>query len=504
MADGFTPNRSYPIIDADDYIDTDWVTKLATLAGSLDTDIDALFTGKQDADSRLSAIVATGITAAMFATDIADTDGALSANSDDRFATQKAVKTYADQLIASNDAMVFKGVKDCSANPNYPAADAGWTYKVSVAGKIGGGSGKVVEVGDLLMCLVDSSASGDEAAVGANWVVSQANIDGAVIGPASATSGRVATFSGTSGKIIQDGGFALADLVQTSNVGTSGHKLPWLDGANTWSGVQTHSSNMVMSNNIPITAKETGGTTRDLLRMDTDNILRVGVSTNATVFKGSSNAFDVRPTFAGNTPYDSGNLPSTAITWTGTPTIRSAGGNFSIFWTNDTQTDQMGFAFGGSTGSTWYMLPRPAGSSDVTKNFGYNFGAGNWFFNSGLVIGSPNDGYKGPGTINAQAVYDDNTLLTDLVLDLAATGRFNKHSYRKHPIAAEVAKWWFDPELVHAFWRRERRLPGMRTWANDNERPSAGESITRLTAALETAYVLLEDAHKRLRVLEAA
>lgn len=33
--------------------------------------------------------------------------------------------------------MLFKGGIDASANPNYPAADAGWTYKITVAGKIG-------------------------------------------------------------------------------------------------------------------------------------------------------------------------------------------------------------------------------------------------------------------------------------------------------------------------------------------------------------------------------
>ncbi len=112
--------------------------------------------------------------------------------------------------VASLDVAVYKGVIDCSANPNYPAADAGNTYRVSVAGKIGGASGLNVEVGDMMMCLTDGTASGTQAAVGANWDIIQANIDGAVVGPASATSGRVATFNGTTGKIIQDGGIAIS------------------------------------------------------------------------------------------------------------------------------------------------------------------------------------------------------------------------------------------------------------------------------------------------------
>src|SRR6185436_4283983 len=117
---------------------------------------------------------------------------------------QLATKTYVDALLGANDAMVFKGVIDCSANPNYPAADAGHVYKISVAGKIGGASGTNVEAGDSIYCITDSTASGTQAGVGANWVVVQVNIDGAVTGPASSTSNDIATFNGTTGKVIQD------------------------------------------------------------------------------------------------------------------------------------------------------------------------------------------------------------------------------------------------------------------------------------------------------------
>ena len=110
-----------------------------------------------------------------------DTDGTLAANSDTRLATQKAVKTYADALIAANDAMVFLGVIDCSANPNYPAASRGATYRVSVAGKIGGGSGPNVEAGDMLICLTDGTSSGNHATVGAQWSIIQVNLDGALL-----------------------------------------------------------------------------------------------------------------------------------------------------------------------------------------------------------------------------------------------------------------------------------------------------------------------------------
>lgn len=139
---------------------------------------------------------------------IIDIDGTLAANSDARLPTQKAVKTYADALIAANDAMVFKGVIDCSGNPNYPAADRGWTYRVSVAGKIGGASGVVVEAGDLLVCLTDGTASGTQAGVGSAWNISQTNLDGAVIGPASVTDDLPAIFDGITGKLIKSKTYA--------------------------------------------------------------------------------------------------------------------------------------------------------------------------------------------------------------------------------------------------------------------------------------------------------
>jgi hypothetical protein len=142
--------------------------------------------------------------------------------SDDVVPTEKAVKDYVDGLLGASNALVFKAVLDCSGNPNYPAADCGHVYVVSVAGKVGGAAGASVEAGDTLTCTHDGSAAGTQAAVGAYWVIVQANIDGAVTGPAAATVDHVVTFNHVSGKVVKDSGIAVADLVVKGLVTGSG------------------------------------------------------------------------------------------------------------------------------------------------------------------------------------------------------------------------------------------------------------------------------------------
>lgn len=177
-----------------------------------------------------------------------DDDDALAGDSDDVAATQAAVKAYIDTLLAAkaplaspaltgtptaptaaaatnttqiattamvqaaiaaylalNDVERLKGAIDCSSNPNYPAADAGDGYRVSVAGKIGGASGVNVDVGDKIVCFTDSSASGNHATVGANWFVLNTNIDGAVFNTTdtSVADEDFVTFTGTGGKSVK-------------------------------------------------------------------------------------------------------------------------------------------------------------------------------------------------------------------------------------------------------------------------------------------------------------
>jgi hypothetical protein len=155
-----------------------WVTRtLASIKAALGLN---LVNNTADADKPISALTQAALDLRL-ALSAVDADPTLAANSNSRVASQAAVKTYMDGLIAAQDAMVFKGTVDCSADPDYPAADRGHTYRVSVAGKIGGAAGVDVEAGDILICLTDGTAAGDQAARGSSWSVIQANLDGALL-----------------------------------------------------------------------------------------------------------------------------------------------------------------------------------------------------------------------------------------------------------------------------------------------------------------------------------
>jgi hypothetical protein len=114
-----------------------------------------------------------------------------------------AIKNYIDAFLSANDAMVFKGTLGTGGTLTaLPTThSAGWTYRIITAATY---AGKVCEVGDMIVSVMDRSGSGN---INDDWTVIQTNIDGAVTGPASATAGNFPIFSGTSGKIIANSTF---------------------------------------------------------------------------------------------------------------------------------------------------------------------------------------------------------------------------------------------------------------------------------------------------------
>ena len=129
-----------------------------------------------------------------------------------------------DNLLATNDAMVFKGTigGDAAATIHeLPVKhSAGETYRVyDIKGGNGGkylGNGEVCEIGDLIICIKDGTthSAGD-------WTIVQTNIDGAVINTdGSSTDGHIAIFSGKKGRIIKDSGKSFDDLATANHTHT--------------------------------------------------------------------------------------------------------------------------------------------------------------------------------------------------------------------------------------------------------------------------------------------
>jgi hypothetical protein len=127
-------------------------------------------------DANGTGNVISNLETADFAASVIDNDSAMTANSSTRIATQQATKA-AIAAAVSGVAKPMGGI-DCSTNPNYPAANAGEFYRVTVAGLIGGGSGVAVTVGDVLHCFTTAIA-GTHASVGASWTIVQNNVDAA-------------------------------------------------------------------------------------------------------------------------------------------------------------------------------------------------------------------------------------------------------------------------------------------------------------------------------------
>lgn len=139
-------------------------------------------------------------------------------------ATTAYVRAEIQSMIKDMDAVVFKDLIAGGSTGDYgaltPAADKGDLYIVSTAGKI---DGVAVEPGDWLICKVDGTAAAtanNYSTIVDNWGFVQVNKDGIVIGPSSATSGNVALFDGTTGKLIKDSGKTIGKSVPADAVFT--------------------------------------------------------------------------------------------------------------------------------------------------------------------------------------------------------------------------------------------------------------------------------------------
>lgn len=117
-------------------------------------------------------------------------------------ATQQWVNTLVGQLNNGIPSIV-----DGTDNP-LPSTGykAGQMWRVAEEGTY---AGVECEIGDLIICLKDYA---EGTAGNTDFMVVQANIDGAVTGADSSTDGHIVVFNGSTGKVIKDSNVTIASL----------------------------------------------------------------------------------------------------------------------------------------------------------------------------------------------------------------------------------------------------------------------------------------------------
>lgn len=118
---------------------------------------------------------------------------------------EAATKAYVDTLLGN---MAMKQPGTVSADGGLPEADyeAGESWRVTESGEY---AGQQCEPGDLIICV---NGYEEGTASDADFMVVQANIDGAVTGPDVAVDANVVIFDGTTGKKIKDSNVTIASV----------------------------------------------------------------------------------------------------------------------------------------------------------------------------------------------------------------------------------------------------------------------------------------------------
>jgi hypothetical protein len=132
--------------------------------------------------------------------------------------TASAAKTYADNLVELENVLIYKGTYSVSSYV-LPAANAGHIYKIIGNGILGNSStGIGVTNDELIVCLADSTPEGIYSDVGQYWGFLQNKNEIYVFGNGSSVAENIAVFSGSTGIIIKDSGYA-SQAATTSQIG---------------------------------------------------------------------------------------------------------------------------------------------------------------------------------------------------------------------------------------------------------------------------------------------
>ena len=118
---------------------------------------------------------------------------------------EAATKQYVDRLVAGiNDFTV--GVVDADTPLPSTGYEVGQTFRVAEAGTY---AGQDCEAGDLIIVINDYA---DGTASNADFLVVQANVDGAVTGPDASTDANIVVFDGATGRKIKDSSVTIASV----------------------------------------------------------------------------------------------------------------------------------------------------------------------------------------------------------------------------------------------------------------------------------------------------
>lgn len=196
----------------------------------------------------------------------------------------ETAKSYADSILGSNNAMLFKGALEAgisSPGTYTPMADVGNTYVVTFGNgtyrdSVGYINGVSVEVGDLLICKEATAASDGTnwEEVSKKWTYVQTNTTGVVSGPSSSTIGQLAVFDSITGKLIKglpNGSVGQMLVINESGTPTWANKPDRLNHAlsfqvkgvefTSFDGYEAKKVNFIAGDNVFITPDNQGNLT---------------------------------------------------------------------------------------------------------------------------------------------------------------------------------------------------------------------------------------------------
>lgn len=337
-----------------------------------------------------------------------------------KVATTAFVHDAIEAELAVADAMIYKGTLGTGGTetslPNN-TAKVGWTYKVITAGTY---AGQVCEVGDMVVALTDGSSS-----TPATWTVIQANIDGAVTGPTSATTDRIAVFDGTTGKVIKDGGKTIAELTAQANIVTDLHANEGMGTANK----ATTNPYIVPSDNTTQGAKiQLKGSGATSVASDANGAITItstdsstteaGHYTPSTAVSSKTKGSTAARTYVKQVKLDSKNHVIDVVTGTetytandGTLTIQANGTNIGTF-TADQSTNSTVNITNASLGIVANKIPLTGTSGTIT-------------YDSSASTPTANTHVCGTSIVSAQIRANGEVVMADITIDADGTVRWS-------------------------------------------------------------------------------